>query len=300
MAKKKAALGKGLGALLSDPATDVTSKGSPSETADKVVGAISELEIVTIEPNPFNPRKEFEEEALHELSESIKNHGVIQPITVRKLGYDRYQIISGERRFRASKKAGLSKIPAYIRVSDDQTLIEMALVENIQREDLNAMEIAYTYQQLLEECKISQEKLSERVAKKRSTVTNYLRLLKLPATVQKALRKELISMGHARALLALDTVEQQEALLEQILTDNLSVRHTEQLIKELKEGKSIEPKTPGKKEVLSLEQVKIKEDLNQLFGVKVDLQSNEKGKGKIAIHFKSDKELQKILDLLDL
>lgn len=300
MTKKKAALGRGLGALLSDPSTDVTSKGSPSETADKVVGAISHLEIATIEPNPFNPRKDFEEEALAELSESIKIHGVIQPITVRKLGYDRYQIISGERRFRASKKAGLSEIPAYIRISDDQTLIEMALVENIQREDLNAMEVAYTYQQLLEECKISQEKLSERVAKKRSTVTNYLRLLKLPATVQKALRKELISMGHARALLAIDDVEQQEAVLEMILTENLSVRQTEQWIKEYKAGDEPTKEDKKEKEVLSLEQVKIKEDLNKLFGVKVDMQANAKGKGKIAIHFKSDKELQKILDLLDL
>ena len=208
MAKKKRALGKGLSALLKNPDTDITTNESIANT-NQVVGSVSEIKIEQIEVNPFQPRTDFDQDALQELAISIKELGIIQPLTVRKLGYDKFQLISGERRFRASQLAGLKTVPVYIRIANDQAMLEMALVENIQREQLNPVEIALSYQRLIDECKLTQEKMSERVGKKRSTITNYLRLLKLPAEILAALRDESISMGHARALAGLEQADHQ-------------------------------------------------------------------------------------------
>ncbi len=292
MSKKKA-LGKGLGALLQSADTDITSKKNVENTS---LGNIANLEINKIEVNPFNPRTNFEEEPLNELSNSIKQHGIIQPITVRKMGYDRYQIISGERRFRASQLAGLNEVPAYIRVTNDQTMVEMALVENIQREDLDAMEISLSYQRLIEECSLTQEELSKKVAKKRSTITNYLRLLKLPAEIQIGIRSKKISMGHARTLVALESVNLQLEIFGQILSKNLSVRQTEELVKSAKEDKKVKPaKTEQPKEIKQLSK-----SLNQFFGTKVDLKRTDTGKGKISINFKNDEELNQIIETLNL
>ena len=222
MVNKKRALGRGLSALLENANTDITTRLSSDENA--TLGSIAEVSISAIEANPFQPRSLFEEEALVELSESIKTYGIIQPVTLRKMGNDHFQLISGERRFRASQIAGLDKIPAYIRVADDQTMLEMALVENIQRENLDAIEIAISYKRLMEECNLTQESLSQKVSKKRSTVTNYLRLLKLPAEIQLGIRKSLISMGHARALVAIEDIDQQLFLFERVVNEELSVR----------------------------------------------------------------------------
>ena len=201
---KKRALGKGLGALLQDSKTDITTSNAVSEVASAVVGSVAMLQISQIETNPFQPRTHFEEVALQELADSITLHGIIQPVTVRKLGYDKYQLISGERRFRASQLAGLKEVPAYIRIANDQAMLEMALVENVQRENLDAIEIAISYKRLIDECDLTQEAVSEKVSKQRSTVTNYLRLLKLPEEIQLGLREQQISMGHARALINIE------------------------------------------------------------------------------------------------
>ncbi|MDA8895638.1 ParB/RepB/Spo0J family partition protein, partial [Flavobacteriales bacterium] len=228
MAKQKKALGRGLSAILSNPNTDITHSKNSTDT-NTPLGSIGSLLLTTIEVNPFQPRSHFDQTALHELADSIKELGVVQPITVRKLGYDKYQLISGERRFRASKIAGLTKIPAYVRIANDQEMLEMALVENIQRQDLDAIEIALSYKLLQDECKLTQEKLSERVGKKRSTVSNYLRLLNLNPIVQAGIRDKMISMGHARTLVAIEDEEAQLELYKAILTDHLSVRQTEAL-----------------------------------------------------------------------
>ena len=230
MVSKKNALGKGLSALLENSKTDITS--TADNTKDVVVGSISRISINHITPNPFQPRLDFEKEPLLELSESIKEHGIIQPITVRKIGRNEFQIISGERRFQAAKLALIDELPCFIRIADDQHMLEMAIVENIQRKDLNAMEIALSYQRLIDECNQSQDDLGKKVSKNRSTVANYLRLLKLPLEVQKALRDDKISMGHARALLALPTEKEMINTLEEILADNLSVRAVENKRKE--------------------------------------------------------------------
>ncbi|MBC8464750.1 MAG: ParB/RepB/Spo0J family partition protein, partial [Bacteroidetes bacterium] len=231
MADKKRALGRGLSALLKNPETDITSSETTAET-EKTAGSISELSIHQIEVNPFQPRTEFDPEALEELSASIQQLGIIQPLTVRKLGYDKYQLISGERRFRASQLAGLTKVPAYIRIANDQEMLEMALVENIQREQLNAIEVALSYQRLMEECKLTQERMSERVGKKRSTVTNYLRLLKLPAEIQVGLRDGEISMGHARALINVSNIDTQINIYKDTIANGFSVRDVEQIVKD--------------------------------------------------------------------
>src|SRR6188768_2770008 len=212
---KKPALGRGLSALLENAKTDITTK-SVGETA-AVVNTVSNIKLKHIETNPFQPRSNFEENALQELSESIRQHGIIQPITVRKLGYDRFQLISGERRFRASQMAGLTEVPAYIRIADDQEMLEMALVENIQREDLDPIEVSLSYKRLIDECNLTQEQLSEKVGKQRSTVTNFLRLLKLPAPIQKSLRDNEISMGHAKALINIDNEDRQLAIFAMAL-----------------------------------------------------------------------------------
>ena len=280
--KKYGSLGRGLDALIS---TDtVKTEGSSS---------ISEIAISEIKANPKQPRREFDPEALQELADSIKEIGIIQPITLRKMEDDTYQIIAGERRFRASQLAGLTTIPAYIRTADDENVMEMALIENIQREDLNAMEIALAYQHLLEEYDLTQERLSERVGKKRTTIANYLRLLKLPAQIQVALKNRELDMGHARALLALDNPVEQIQLFQDIQTLGYSVRKVEEIVKKNKNGKDSKTVKPANDYDL------LKKHLSTFFQTDVQLTCNAKGKGKIAITFKDDTELERIIALLD-
>lgn len=280
--KKYPSLGRGLDALIS---TDtVKTEGSSS---------ISEISISLIKANPNQPRREFDPEALQELADSIKEIGIIQPITLRKMEDDTYQIIAGERRFRASQLAGLTAVPAYIRTADDENVMEMALIENIQREDLNAMEIALAYQHLLEEYNLTQERLSERVGKKRTTIANYLRLLKLPAQIQMALKNHELDMGHARALLSLDNPVEQIELFQDIQTFGYSVRKVEELVKKKKAQNA--PKADKKENEFSM----LKNHLSSFFQTDVQVTCNPKGKGKIAITFKNEQELERIIALLD-
>lgn len=300
---KKNALGRGLSALLENASTDITTKASTSSDA-VLAGGISTIPIEKIETNPFQPRTHFEEEALNELAASIKEHGIIQPITLRKLGNDKYQLISGERRFRASQLAGLKEIPAYVRIANDQSMLEMALVENIQRENLDAIEVAISFKRLMDECKLTQEELSQKVGKNRSTVTNFLRLLKLPALIQVGIRTKQISMGHARALIAIEDENKQIEIFKAIIENDLSVRQTEELAREGKKGASIEKKVTEKKlkeevPILSLEHRKIVDDLKHAFNTDVQLTINENGKGKLTFSFASKEDLQRILDILD-
>lgn len=295
MAKQKKALGRGLSAILSNPSTDITQTNSSTETTTPL-GAIGELLIQTIEVNPFQPRTHFDQEALEELALSIKELGVIQPITVRKLGYDKYQLISGERRFRASQIAGLSKIPAYIRVANDQEMLEMALVENIQRQNLDAIEVALSYQLLMDECKLTQEKLSERVGKKRSTVTNYLRLLRLNPIIQAGIRDRMIGMGHARALVSIENEEAQLELYKAILTDSLSVRQAEQLAQGLKPStlkKASGTKTPKAPLPFSVQQ--LSQEFEKKINCSTEIKLQKNGKGKLIISFKNEEELEHII-----
>ena len=297
---KKPALGRGLSALLENAATDITSN-SIGEGANNVVGAVASILIEDIETNPFQPRTQFEKEALIDLSNSIKELGIIQPITVRKLGYGKYQLISGERRFRASQVAGLKEIPAFIRVANDQEMLEMALVENIQRQDLDAIEVAFSYQKLIEECNLTQEQLSERVGKKRSTVANYLRLLKLPAEIQLAIRTKDVSMGHARAIVNIDNEKQQLAITRRVVKEGLSVRQVEELVKGKKEEAPISKKgSSSSPSHLSFSQQKIQEDLADFLKTEVTLNKNAKGKGKLVIPFKDENDLERIAELLGL
>ena len=292
---KRRGLGKGLSALLEHAETDITSN-KRTEAVKQVVGGISTIPIENIEANPFQPRNQFQKEPLLELAESIKEHGVIQPVTVRKMGRDRFQLIAGERRFRASQIAGLEEVPAYVRIANDQTMLEMALVENIQRVDLNAIEVALSYERLIQECDLTQEGLSNKVGKKRSTVTNYLRLLKLSAEVQLAIINKEISMGHARAILSVEDEQLQKKILKQVLKDGLSVRQTEALIKG-KEDSSV--KVKAAMQALSFTQQKFKEDLSLQLKSKVKLQVKENGNGKIEIPFKSLDELNKIIEAFE-
>ena len=295
MANHKKALGRGLSAILSNPSTDITQSKSTNET-QIAVGGIGELLINTIEVNPFQPRTQFKETALNELANSIKELGVIQPITVRKLGYDKYQLISGERRFRASQLAGLSKIPAYIRIANDQEMLEMALVENIQRQDLDAIEVALSYKLLQDECKLTQEKLSERVGKKRSTVSNYLRLLNLSPIIQAGIRDRMISMGHARSLVNILDEEAQLTLYKAILTDSLSVRQTEQLAQGVKNSTKITKTKPASSKVplpFSIQQ--LTKDFEEKLNSKTEVKLQENGKGKLIISFKNEDELEHII-----
>ncbi len=296
---KKPALGKGLGALLQNADTDITVK-STNKQIDNVVGAVSSIKVSEIEANPFQPRTQFEKDALIELSDSIKELGIIQPVTVRKLGYGKYQLISGERRFRASQIAGLKEIPAFIRIANDQEMLEMALVENIQRQDLDAIEVAFSYQKLIEECNLTQEQMSDRVGKKRSTVANYLRLLKLPAEIQLAIRTKDISMGHARALVNIDDEKKQLALSRRIIKEGLSVRQVEDVVKGVKTKEKEAIFKKGGKPELSFSQQKIKEDLSDFLRADVLLQTNDKGKGKLIVPFSSEKDLERIAELLGL
>lgn len=295
MNAKKQALGRGLSALLSTPDTDIMSRDNRGTT---VVGAIAQIKLTQVEANPFQPRTEFEEIALQELCDSIKVHGIIQPITVRKINADKYQLISGERRFRASKMAGLTEIPAYIRIATDAQMLEMALVENIQRENLNSIEVALSYQALMDECNLTQEQLSEKVGKNRSTITNYLRLLKLPAEVQLDIRDEKISMGHARAIINIDTPEKQIDIVRQIIEKDLSVREVETLVREMNVSPVIKQKIK-KNITLPIPHQSFSNFYALKLNTKIEVKRNKKGKGSILIHFSSDKDFERILTELE-
>lgn len=294
-ATRKQALGRGLSALLKDPDNDIQS--ASDKNADKVVGNIVELDIDSIEVNPFQPRSHFNDEALQELASSIRELGVIQPITVRKLDFNKFQLVSGERRYRASKLIDLETIPAYIRIANDQESLEMALVENIQRQDLDPIEIALSYQRLIDEIQLTQEKLSDRVGKKRSTIANYMRLLKLDPIIQTGIRDGFVSMGHGRALVNIETKDEQIAIYEKIVGDNLSVRDTERLVKGHHQGSSI--KSAGIKSDTTPEYIKAsKSEFTSHLASKVTIQATEKGKGKITIPFQSQEEFLRIKKLL--
>ncbi|MAZ73987.1 MAG: chromosome partitioning protein ParB [Flavobacteriaceae bacterium] len=292
-ATKKQALGRGLSALLKDPDNDIQS--AQDKNADKVVGNIVELELDFIEVNPFQPRTSFNEESLRELASSIKELGVIQPITVRKLGFNSYQLVSGERRFRASKLIGLSSIPAYIRIANDQESLEMALVENIQRQDLDPIEIALSYQRLIEEIQITQEALSDRVGKNRSTIANYLRLLKLDPIIQTGMRDGFISMGHGRALINIEDVDDQIDIYEKIISRKLSVRDTEALVRN---KKSPENQTSPAKKALPTYANKARRELSSILDTKVDVKVSKSGKGQIVVPFTNKDDFNRILILL--
>lgn len=295
MSTKKPALGRGLSALLENANTDITSSTSDDSVNLPTAGSIASILIHQIEANPFQPRTHFEKEALVDLTNSIKEHGIIQPITVRKIGYDKYQIISGERRFKASQIAGLKEIPVYVRIANDQTMLEMAIVENVQRKDLNPIEISLSYQRLIDECNLTQEKLSERIGKSRSAVTNFLRLLNLPSAVQAGLRDAKITMGHAKALLSFKTEEEVLAAYNDILENNLSVRGIEE---KTKTAKSFSSKTLSTS-TLSLSEKKVQDDLSFHFSSKIKIAKSNNGKGKIVIPFDDEEHLKRILDLLD-
>ncbi|NPA37937.1 MAG: ParB/RepB/Spo0J family partition protein [Chlorobi bacterium] len=288
---RKNALGKGLGALIEDA-------GDLGKNA-KASAAIIEVDISDIEANPWQPRTTFDEEKLAELAKSIKEIGIIQPLTLRKTKHGKYQLIAGERRFRASKLAGLDKVPAYVRIADDDSMLEMALVENIQREDLDPIEIAISYQRLIDECKLTQESMSERVGKKRSTISNYLRLLRLPAEIQLGLRNKQISMGHARALVNIEDANVQIQLYERIVAEDMSVRKVEQEVKGLntkdKDKKGEEKKTDTSSE----DYTALEKQLSELFSTNIRFSRSKSGKGKIVIPFGSDDELEKIINILD-
>ncbi|MCG1035564.1 ParB/RepB/Spo0J family partition protein [Polaribacter sargassicola] len=292
-ATKKQALGRGLSALLQETSNNINS--ASDKNADKVVGNIIEIELELIEVNPYQPRTYFDEEALRELAGSIRELGVIQPITVRKLEGNKFQLVSGERRFRASKLIGSKTIPAYIRLANDQEMLEMALVENIQRKNLDPIEVALSYQRLIDEIQLTQEELSIRVGKKRSTVTNYLRLLKLDPILQTGMRDGFISMGHGRAMINVENTEDQLAIYEKILRDKLSVRQTEDLVKSLKSGKVT--KQPKKKLVPTYVKSSIKE-ISEYLGQKIDVTVGTNGKGKISIPFHSEEDFNRIKNLL--
>jgi ParB family chromosome partitioning protein len=295
-AVKKQALGRGLSALLKDPSNDI--KSAEDKGADKVVGSTIELDLDSIELNPFQPRSNFNEEALKELATSIKELGVIQPITVRKLEFNKYQLISGERRLRASKLLGLTTIPAYIRLANDNESLVMALVENIQRHDLDPIEVAISYQRLIEEISLTQEELSERVGKKRSTITNYLRLLKLDPIIQTGMRDGFISMGHGRALINIEDQDAQSDIYHKVVTQSLSVRDTEALVKKYQE--SLKPKTEKAvtKSAFALNE-EDKKVFASYFGTKVDVNVATNGKGKITIPFHSEEDFNRILKLIN-
>ena len=296
---KKIALGRGLKSLLSDtPDTDRLDEAGPAPSAN---GGMSEISLGEIEVNPFQPRQHFDQEALKELAESIKVHGIIQPITVRKLARNQYQLISGERRYQASKLAGLKSIPAYVRSANDQQMLEMALIENIQRENLNPIEISLSYQRLITECSLRQDELGERVGKNRSTVTNYLRLLKLPPDIQIALRDNRLSMGHARAIISIENPESQLYIFKRIIAEDLSVRKVEELTRQLTAGKSDSAVSKPVQGTYSeaREIVQLQAKLSSHFGTKVNVKSDGK-KGEIKIPFLSVEDLNRLLDILKL
>ena len=288
---KKQALGRGLSALLQDPTNDINSVND--KNADQVIGSVIDLELDRIEVNPFQPRTQFNDEALKQLASSIKELGIIQPITVRKMDYNQYQLVSGERRYRAAKLIGLSAVPAFVRLANDQESLEMALVENIQRQDLDPIEVALSYQRLIDEINITQEALSERVGKKRSTITNYLRLLKLDPIIQTGMQDGFLSMGHGRALLAVEDRDSQLKVYERIIKGDLNVRKTEAIVKALKNG--VVSKTSPHKPVFIQEAI---EDFGTYFESKVTISYKEDGKGVIHIPFDSQQDFSRMKKLL--
>ena len=291
--KNKRVLGRGLDSILQSPDTDITSR---DVSGSYTIGAVAEIEISHIETNPFQPRTDFDDNAIEELSKSIKEQGIIQPVTVRKMGFDRYQLISGERRLRASIRAGLTKIPAFIRVANDEQMLELALIENIHRENLNAIEVAISYQRLIDECNLTQEQLSEKLGKSRSSIANFVRLLKLPAEVQIAIRDGHISMGHARTLINIDDKETQLRLLQQIIEDELSVRQTEELSAKAKKNDSKEKRQTNFIPEHFKAQIKT---LSQALNTKVKVKRNVQGRGSVVIDFKDEDEFNRIIELFN-
>jgi ParB family transcriptional regulator, chromosome partitioning protein len=291
---KRNALGRGLEAILRSPDTDIT---SADISGNYVAGATAELPVENIEANPFQPRADFDETALNELADSIKTQGVIQPVTVRKVGLDRYQLISGERRLRASILAGLETIPAYLRVANDEQMLEMALIENIHRENLNAIEIAISYQRLIDECKLTQDQLSQQVGKNRTTISNFLRLLKLPPEVQVALRDGHISMGHARALINLENDTERLVILQQIIEEELNVRQVEALARSLNQPGE-KKRTAAKKEIIPAYFKEKVKGLREELETNISIRRNAKGKGSLVINFESDEDFDRLYDII--
>jgi ParB family chromosome partitioning protein len=291
--KRTSVIGRGLSSLLESPETDITSKSDL--TGKYTVGSVSNIRISQIEVNPFQPRDIFDDNSLQELAQSIKLHGVIQPITLRKMGYDKYQLIAGERRLRASILAGLDDIPSFIRIADDEQMLEWALIENIHRENLNPIDIALSYQRLVDECNLTQEQLSQKIQSKRTTVTNYLRLLKLPDFIQKSLKEEKLTMGHARAIAAIEDAGKLLHIFNQIIENDLSVREVEKLAKLVNQPV---PKKTVYKAAIPPKIVELKKYLNEHLAAKVDITYKNKGKGNIVINFNSDDELNKIIGRL--
>ena len=287
---KKNALGRGLGALID---------GVEKEVLEKKVEANLDIFVDSIEANPFQPRTSFDEQSLEELATSIKKLGIVQPLTVREVGTGRYQLIAGERRLRAARMAGLTHVPAYIRTADDQAMLELALVENIQREDLDAVEVAISFQRLIEECKLTQEQLSDRVGKQRSTVANYLRLLKLPAEIQLGIKNKQLMMGHARTLVNIEDPKKQINVYYKIIDGELSVRQAEELVRQLQSEKSKDPGKIEKKRKLNDDFTQLSDHLNKIFSAKINFRINENGKGKIVIPFENSDEMERILGVFD-
>jgi ParB family chromosome partitioning protein len=301
---KKQALGKGIRALLNTIDEEMKGPADPQSVPPSVsgqsAGSIVRIPVDQIEVNPKQPRRDFDEQALKELSDSIKLHDIIQPITVVKIGPTQYQLISGERRLRASRMAGLKDIPAYIRTANDQQMLEMALLENLQREDLNAIEIALSYKRLMDECDLTQEQVGERMKKDRSTVTNYLRILKLPPDIQKSVRDGQLSMGHARAIIGLDKVDEQLYVFREALQKSLSVRQVEQLVKNLVTGGKIAPVSVPDHKKLPPAYKRIEDNMASHFSTRVKLDRKKNGKGQVVIEFYSDSDLERIMDKMNL
>ncbi len=297
MSKRKDALGKGIRALLQNIDEDTETVKVNTKEADSIINTVAKIPLSQIEVNPFQPRVDFNNEALQDLSNSIKVHGVIQPVTVRKLAPSKYQLIAGERRLRASKMAGFKDIPAYVRIVNDQEALEIALIENIQREDLNAMEIAINYQRLIDECDLTHENLGGRLGKNRTTVTNYLRLLKLPPKIQDGLKDGQLSMGHARALIAIPEVEKQLYAYNDVISKGLSVRKTEELVRLLTKGTTQSKAKKSKSISPALKQIESR--LMNFFETKVKLKKGQGDKGEIIIPYYSDSDLERILELID-
>jgi ParB family transcriptional regulator, chromosome partitioning protein len=287
---KKSALGRGLGALID---------GVEKEVLEKKVEANLQIPLDAIDANPYQPRTRFDEDSLKELASSIMQLGIVQPLTVREIPGGRYQLIAGERRLRAAKLAGITHVPAYVRTADDQAMLELALVENIQREDLDAVEVAISYQRLIEECRLTQEQLSERVGKQRSTVANYLRLLRLPAEIQLGIRNRQMTMGHARTLISIEDPKSQIEVYYKVINEDLSVRQTEELVRHIQSGPVRDPRKADRKKKLNDDFRQLANHLQTIFSTDVSLRINEKGKGKIVIQFENNDEMERILGVFD-
>ena len=287
---QKNALGRGLGALID---------GVEKEILEKKIEVNKNISVDSIDSNPFQPRTSFDEQSLEELTSSIKKLGIVQPLTVRETGDGRYQLIAGERRLRAARRAGLTHVPAFIRTADDQAMLELALVENIQREDLDAVEVAISFQRLIEECKLTQEELSERVGKQRSTVANYLRLLKLPAEIQLGIKNKQLMMGHARTLVNIEDPKKQINIYYKIIDGELSVRQAEELVRQFQSEKTRDPEKQDRKQKLNQDFSRLSEHLGSIFAAKVNFRINEQGKGKIVIPFENPEEMERILGIFD-